>query len=1031
VLVDTFKQFDELIGKIDETRNAISEFSGASGETLDALTSEVTALASTFGIDAQEINEAAQKLSEDLGISFSQAVGEIEKGLLSGATSTQEFFEIIDETPERIGELTAAAGEYTERQKEVLDANKELAEAQLELTNEFAGSASEIKAFVNRGLARLIKFALSLVETFKPVVSTIFEIGQGLGELIGSIFGAGDAAKGVQNIFKGLASILKFSADTSLFFINTLRAGVDFLRGDASTAFKLFTREGKILAEAEERLAETTKDLTKEFQSETEELNSLFGQLANTNQNTEERRELIEKLNEQYGDYLPNIDLEKAGQEDLALAYDATTKAIAQNLIDRKKIEVQTKAQSQVLEDNIELARVFEKEREAFKERERLDEELERLKSIEATSRKLGKTIAERVKANKEFNAARSERIKLQKESSFNRKAATKEIELINKASDDLVETLSSFITLSDAQTKATEDAAAAALRAEKDKVKEQEKLRDEQAKKAIERQKKLNEELRKERERFALEEAAFIQKQSQLLTKLRERQEALIIEGLSDIQQKARLKAKEGQAKRIEQAEKDFNTLKGILQKREDEALKLFGEGSPQFKEAQEANKKGAIEAQKELSAIIARERLSLTNELLKIDENFNNKRNEQQVKQLEARQARESEALERAALSLDAALSNGLINEQEFFQKSFELQREKLKKELAQIEEQEKLLAKLGVKISEEQTSQILTEKQKLYTELSKLDKGFAEEQKKNAEDVTKTTSEENAKRLADFQQSFSQVVEGFKIGLSFLDDLQSASDERRLKSIEKQEEANQIANEQLQERLSQASGLEAQFLRQQIEANVNAAETIARDREKIEKERAKRAKARAIIESIIQTALAVVQALPDPVTSVLAGVAGAAATATIAAQPLAKGGKVGELSGEVIQFNKGGRVTSKGNIKPLSNGDNVLATLKTGEVVLNEEQQNSIGGPAVLAAAGVPNFALGGRVGSPLTLTTKSNKLAQDNSEILARLEDNIISNSERIDNIKVIWTSDSQSEQDKGLEERAQIQVNAQF
>ena len=458
---------------------------------------------------------------------------------------------------------------------------------------------------------------------------------------------------------------------------------------------------------------------------------------------------------------------------------------------------------------------------------------------------------------------------------------------------------------------------------------------------------------------------------------------------------------------------------------------MRLFGEDSEQFKQLQEENKQRVIEGQKELSGITTRERIALTNELLKIEEDFNNKRNEAQIKQLEDRQARQRDELERAELILEERLAKGLIKEEEFNQLSFNLQRDRLKKELQLIEEREAQLAKLGVDITEEQNSQILTEKQKLYTQLAKLDKSFSDEQKKNAEDVTKATEAENAKRLEDFKKTFSQVVEGFQIGLSFIDDIQSASDARRLKSIEKQEEANQAQNEQLQERLSQASGLEAQFLEQQIQANINAADTIARNKEKIEKEQAKRAKARAIIESIIQTALAVVQALPDPVTATLAGIAGAAATATIAAQPLARGGKVGALSGEVVQFAQGGRVTNRGNIKPLSNGDNVLATLKTGEAVLTEEQQARIGGPAVLAAAGVPNFALGGRVGSPLTLATKSDKLTQDQGEILSRLEEGILANSERINNLRVVWTSESQSEQDKGLEEREQIQANATF
>lgn len=43
--------------------------------------------------------------------------------------------------------------------------------------------------------------------------------------------------------------------------------------------------------------------------------------------------------------------------------------------------------------------------------------------------------------------------------------------------------------------------------------------------------------------------------------------------------------------------------------------------------------------------------------------------------------------------------------------------------------------------------------------------------------------------------------------------------------------------------------------------------------------------------------------------------------------------------------------------------SNGDNLLATIKTGEVILNERQQRAIGGPAVFRKIGVPGFAEGG--------------------------------------------------------------------
>lgn len=73
-------------------------------------------------------------------------------------------------------------------------------------------------------------------------------------------------------------------------------------------------------------------------------------------------------------------------------------------------------------------------------------------------------------------------------------------------------------------------------------------------------------------------------------------------------------------------------------------------------------------------------------------------------------------------------------------------------------------------------------------------------------------------------------------------------------------------------------------------------------------------------------------------------------AATTSLNAIPPFAKGGKV----------NRGIRIRR-------SNGDNVLATLKLGEVVLNKSQQMKLGGDATFRALGVPGFATGGLVSS----------------------------------------------------------------
>jgi len=81
----------------------------------------------------------------------------------------------------------------------------------------------------------------------------------------------------------------------------------------------------------------------------------------------------------------------------------------------------------------------------------------------------------------------------------------------------------------------------------------------------------------------------------------------------------------------------------------------------------------------------------------------------------------------------------------------------------------------------------------------------------------------------------------------------------------------------------------------------------------------------------------------------------VLGAAKVGAIQAQQYATGGKV--------EITPNGKINTTPNIPQQANGDNVLATIKTGEVVLNEEQQQKAGGPSFFRALGVPGFASGG--------------------------------------------------------------------
>ena len=104
--------------------------------------------------------------------------------------------------------------------------------------------------------------------------------------------------------------------------------------------------------------------------------------------------------------------------------------------------------------------------------------------------------------------------------------------------------------------------------------------------------------------------------------------------------------------------------------------------------------------------------------------------------------------------------------------------------------------------------------------------------------------------------------------------------------------------------------------------------------------------------IKQALMELALGIVKTMasnPFPLNVVLSGlltISSMANIATISAQQYAEGGKV-----------------KLRNIPIQKNGDDVLATVKTDEVVLTKEHQKALGGDATFKRIGVPGFANGG--------------------------------------------------------------------
>jgi hypothetical protein len=381
----------------------------------------------------------------------------------------------------------------------------------------------------------------------------------------------------------------------------------------------------------------------------------------------------------------------------------------------------------------------------------------------------------------------------------------------------------------------------------------------------------------------------------------------------------------------------------------------KLYGEGSTELKQFRQ---KAAVERQAleqtNLQILEAQEAQHQAN-LARIDKEASAERLQQT-----ADFAAETLSLQQEANSLNAELQNialqsrldkakkGSAEEKAILAEITAARRQQIADELELLDLRQAQTAEnaqKGLATEANAFEKIAVERARLNDELSRLGAENAVDTLKTVQDTTAKVAEFLSKSIA----AFSQLADAFTA--------------RRLEGIQREEEASNTALAALENRLENASGLEAQFVQQQIDRQILAADEIAKKRADVEAKAARRRKGVAIIESIINTAVEVTKVLANPFLAIAVGAFGALQTAAIAAQPLAKGGKV---KGAYNNIN--GRISVTPNAPKSAAGDNTLIYAKTGEVVLNEQQQQRLGGAPTFRAIGVPGFATGGLIGTP---------------------------------------------------------------
>lgn len=269
---------------------------------------------------------------------------------------------------------------------------------------------------------------------------------------------------------------------------------------------------------------------------------------------------------------------------------------------------------------------------------------------------------------------------------------------------------------------------------------------------------------------------------------------------------------------------------------------------------------------------------------------------------------------------------------------------------------------------------------------------------------------TRKENAQKLidgiADSIMSVTDIIATF----------QQARAEKEAEAINEQITNTENNITELEANAEKASGIRKKRIERDIASQKELLKQQQAEAEAIRIKAAKEEKRIAIIQAIIQGALAFQRALAQGsfLLAIPTGIAAAAQIATIAAQPLAEGGVV-----------TGQRVNQKQNIPTRSNGDNVLAYVKRGEVVLNQRQQSLLGGSPTFRKLGIKGFAEGGMV-PPISPPIQGLGLQGNMNEFLQVMEAKTDAINNRIDRLQAYVVSEDIA---RDLAEGNKLKINA--
>lgn len=110
--IDTAKYVAEFTEEFRVLRGEIQNLTGATGADLDEFATRISAIGETFNESTTDILNAANSVSKQLDISFSEALDRIEEGFIAGSNQTGEFLDNLREYPTFFREAGLSADQF-------------------------------------------------------------------------------------------------------------------------------------------------------------------------------------------------------------------------------------------------------------------------------------------------------------------------------------------------------------------------------------------------------------------------------------------------------------------------------------------------------------------------------------------------------------------------------------------------------------------------------------------------------------------------------------------------------------------------------------------------------------------------------------------------------------------------------------------------------------------------------------------------------------------------------------------------------